>query len=132
MLSGSLETVREGDIISMLFTRQDSRLAARVFLDWLKGKGGRCSKEEMSRFSHELASGKLRARLSRTNFYKGLLHHFLDLGLIAEQLEYDHGRRKTIRAYRAVIQPVTKHRPMGPSLPYLAALISEKWNREFT
>ena len=69
MLSASLERVSEEDFASLLFSREDSRLAARAFIGWLKQKNdGRCSKEEMSRFSHELAAGIDGARLTRANF----------------------------------------------------------------
>ncbi len=131
LLSASLERVSEEDFASLLFNREDSRLAARAFIGWLKSKNGRCSKEEMSRFSHELAAGMNGARLTRANFYKTILAKFLELGLVSEQLVYDPSRRKAVKAYQVIIQPVTKRRPLGPSLPYLAHLMSEKWNSEF-
>ncbi len=48
----------------------------------------------MDQFSHVLASGKV---LSRTNFYKTILHRFMDLGLIAEQLEYDYKKHDSVK-----------------------------------
>ncbi len=64
MLSFSLEKVGEEDIVNILFSREDSRKAARLFLGWLGDRQGRCSKPEMNEFSHVLASDKV---LSRTN-----------------------------------------------------------------
>ena len=128
----SVQRVGEEDIAGMLFSRKDSRDAARAFMNWLKGRGGKCTKSEMNSFSHVLASGKLGYRLSRTNFYKTILHRFIELGLMAEQIEYDYRRKRNVKVYRAVIQPIAKRRPMAPSLTYLAHLIAERWNSEFT
>lgn len=131
LFSVSLERATEGDLVDMLFSREDSRKAAGAFVTWLRGKGGRCSKGEMSRFSHDLASGRLGCRLSRTNFYKTVLGRFLDLGLVAEDLVYDAEERRAVNAYRVVVQPVGRHRPLAPSLMYLAHVVSERWNEEF-
>ena len=131
MLSVSLERVGEKDFLEMLFSHRDSREAARVFLGWFRRKGGCCSKQEMSQFSYDLASGKLDARLSRTNFYKTILGTFTGLGLIAEDLTYDREAMKAVKAYRAVVQPVSERRPSGPSLVYLAHVVAERWNQEF-
>jgi hypothetical protein len=114
----------------MLFARQDSRLAARAFVRWLKGRGGRCSKHEMNHFSHDLASGRLGAKLSRTNFYKTILSRFIDLGLVAEDLVYDPEARRAVKAYHVVVQPVSGRRPTSPSLLFLAHVVSERWNQE--
>ena len=111
MLSASLKSIGREDLTDLIFTHNDSRKAARVFLDWLKGKGGRCTKEEMSQFSHILASGKLSCRLSRTNFYKTILNRLIGLGLVAEQVEYNYAKRKTESVYRAIVQPITKKKP---------------------
>jgi len=129
MLSVSLEKVGEEDIVDILFTREDSRRAARLFLGWLKDRQGRCSKPEMNEFSHTLASDKV---LSRTNFYKTILHRFMVLGLIAEQLEYDQRKNDSVKVYRAVLQPIGKRRPISPSLTYLAHVVAEKWNLKFS
>lgn len=45
MLALDAEKVKKtGDIAMLLFSRQDSRKAAQAFVDWLKGKKGRCTK----------------------------------------------------------------------------------------
>jgi hypothetical protein len=132
LLSASLERVGEEDFAGLLFSREDSRLAARVFISWLKSNNGRCSKEDMSRFSYELAAGIDGARLARTNFYKTILARFIELGLVCEKLVYDPSRRKAVKAYEVIIQPLPSRRPLAPSLLYLAHVISEKWNAEFS
>lgn len=130
MLAVSVEKLGKGDVVALLFSRKDSRRAARALLAWLKGKGGRCSKEEMSRFAHGLEAGEP-CRFSRTNFYRSVLRRFLDLGLIAELPEYDGRSRKIVKSYRVVYQPIPRHRPMSPSFAYVSHLICEAWNREF-
>jgi len=125
------QAIREEDVVKMLFRHSDSAKAARTFIDWLKSKKGVCSHSEMSDFSHRLASGELRSRLSRTNFYRTVLHNFINSGLIAEQPSYDHKSRKIVKVYRIVLQPVTKHKPMSPSFIHLAHLVGKKWNAEF-
>jgi len=64
MLSVNLEKVGEEDVVNILFSREDSRRAARLFLGWLRDRQGRCSKPEMNQFNHTLASDRV---LSRTN-----------------------------------------------------------------
>jgi hypothetical protein len=130
LLSVSLERVNEKNLVDMLFLREDSRAAARVFLGRLKGRKGRLTKAEMSGFARDLASGRLGVRLSRTNFYRTILSNFMDLGLVAEDLVYDQDAMKVIRAYRAVVQPVSGQKPASPSLIYLAHVIAARWNDE--
>jgi len=125
----SAEDVAKKDVAELLFQRQDSRRAAGAFLVWVKGKGGRCTAEEMSRFADELQSGRPGCRLSRVNFYGTVLRRFLDLGLVAKDLRYDPKTRRAVKAYRAVIQPVGRHRPLAPSLMYLVHLIGERCRR---
>ncbi len=90
-----------------------------------------CSHSEMNQFSKMLASGELSCRLSRTNFYKTVLHRFLDLGLMEERLRYDYSKQKAVKIYGVVYQPINKRRPRNPSLLYIAHMVSEKWNLEF-
>ena len=60
-----------------------------------------------------------------------MLGRMIKLGLIAEQLEYDHKMQRTERVYKVIVQPIPGRRPMAPSLIYLAHIIAEKWNQEF-
>ena len=131
MLAASLEDASKKDLVDMLFARDDSRSAARAFLSWLREKRGRCTSQEMSRFADELQSGRRGCRLSRVNFYGTVLRRFVDLGLVTKDLSYDSGSRRALKAYRIVVQPVGRHRPISPSLMYLAHVISERWNGEF-
>jgi hypothetical protein len=130
LLAASGKKLRSGDVVALFFNRRDSQRAARALLAWLKERGGKCTKAEMSRFAFGLEAGEP-CKFSRTNFYGGVLRRFLDLGLIAEQPGFDEGRRKAIKLYRVVWQPIPQHRPMGPSFYFVAHLICEAWNREF-
>ena len=123
---------KEDDIVNLIFDHKPSRLAARALIEWLKGKGGSCTHTDMNKFSHMLASGTIGCSLSRANFYGTILHRLLDLGLIAEQKQYDYKMRRASKVYMRVFQPIPKKRPMGPSLTLIAHLIAERWNDEFT
>jgi hypothetical protein len=119
------------DISRLLFSRQDSRRAGRALVDWLKRKGGSCTQREMSEFSWRLENGELGFKFSRRNFYGGILRRYLAFGLIAEGFQYDPVKRKAMRGYHAVVQPITRHPPVSPSLPHLIHGVCQKWNAEF-
>jgi hypothetical protein len=119
------------DISTLLFSRQDSRRAGRALVDWLKRKGGSCTQREMSKFSWRLENGELGFRFSRRNFYAGILHRYLAFGLIAEGFQYDPAKRKPVKGYHVVVQPVTRHPPVSPSLPNLVHAVCLRWNAEF-
>jgi hypothetical protein len=105
--------------------------AARAFIDWLRVKGGSCSRSELNGFSHMLNAGKQGVELSRTNFYKTVLHRLMDLGLIEIRIRYDVKLGCVIKVYGAVYQPIPKRRPLPRCWWRLAYLIALKWNREF-
>ncbi|MGA2666185.1 MAG: hypothetical protein ABSF83_14695 [Nitrososphaerales archaeon] len=129
MLTSNL-SVRDGDLVDQLFNHKISRGAARALLEFLKANGGKCTKGEMNGFSRTLASGRLGVRISRTNFYRTVLSRFVDLQLIAEQLEYDQSRRKAVKLYKVVVQPLGR-KPMGPSLMAVAYGVAQRWNEIF-
>ena len=68
------------DISTLLFSRPDSRRAARALEAWLKEKSGRCTRSEMSGFSRKLESGELGFKFTRTNFYRGICTDTSPLG----------------------------------------------------
>ena len=135
LLSVSSEQVlKSQDIVDLIFYRKDSKRAARALLSWLRGKGGRCTKQEMSSFAGSLDSGELGFQFSEENFYRGVLKRFRDLGLIAEEAAYDpmsRSPRRSTRVYRMVRQPIPQHRPLAPSFAYVSHLFCERWNEQF-
>jgi len=130
LLSISLARVNEKSLVDMLFSRDDTRAAARAFLERLRGRKGRLTKTEMSEFSQDLASGRLGVKLSRTNFYRTVLSNFTDLGLVMEALDYDPKTMKPVKVYRAVVQPASKQMPPSPSIVFLANVLAGRWNDE--
>ncbi len=125
------EVTKEDDVVRMIFRHRESVKAAKTFIDWLRSLGGTCTHSQMNKFSKMLASGELGCKLSRTNFYGTILSRFLDLGLLEERLRYDYEKRKAVKVYGVIYQPVTKRRPTSPSLLFIAHVICEKWNQEF-
>jgi hypothetical protein len=84
-LSFDAEKLRRAeDISTLLFSRQDSRQAGQALVDRLKQRGGSCTQRDMSEFGWRLENGELGFKFSRRNFYAGVLHRYLSLGLIAE------------------------------------------------
>jgi hypothetical protein len=131
-LETSLEEARsEPDIAKIIFRYVKTQRAARAFIGWLHVKGGSCSRSELNRFSHMLNAGKQGVELSRTNFYKTVLHRLMDLGLIEIRARYDAELGRVIKVYGAVYQPIPKRRPPPGCWWRLAYLIALKWNREF-
>jgi hypothetical protein len=86
----------------------------------------------MSEFSWRLENGELGFKFSRRNFYAGILHRYLAFGLMAESFQYDLAKRKPVKGYHAVVQPVTRHPPVSPSLPNLIHAVCLQWNAEFS
>jgi len=125
------EAASQPDVTKIIFRCEKSQKAARAFVNWLRARGGSCSRSELNQFSYVLAAGKQGARLSRTNFYKTVLHRLMDLGLIEIRARYDVKLGRIIKAYGAVHQPLAKRRPPPGCFWRLAYLIAEKWNREF-
>lgn len=120
---GEREIKASPDISSILFHTKASREASRTFVAWLRKRGGRATKREMSEFANSLNG------FSRSNFY-ALLRVFINAGLIAVVPEFDHETKKVRQTYRIVTQPIAKRRPAGPSLILNAHLAAEIWNRQ--
>ncbi len=125
------EAAEQPDVTRIIFRYEKSRKAARAFLDWLKAKGGSCTRSELNRFSHQLNDGKQDAQLSRTNFYGTVLRRLLDLGLIEIRACYDAELNRIVKMYGTIYQPLPKRRPQPGCWWRLAYLIALKWNREF-
>jgi hypothetical protein len=126
------EVTPDSEVTTVLFHTKTSQEAAKVFLEWFRARAGRASREDVANFADSLESGEFGVSLSRSAFYANVLRSFVRTGLIALLPEFDHGRRRVIKVYRAVIQPIPLRRPPGPSLVYNAHIMSEKWNSQFT
>lgn len=78
------------DICSLLFAQARAQHACRLFLDWLKGRGG-CTRGELSKFAWDLEAGKIEKSFTyrRTSFYRQIRRTLLTLGLIAIEQRFD-------------------------------------------
>lgn len=132
LLAAAIEKADEGsDVVDALFSRADTRRAASAFLRWFAANGGRATQREMSEFAHRLAAGTVGAKLSRQNFYGGILRRLIALGLVSVGPVYDQRNRRATKGYLAVLQSVPQRRPPSGSLVYLAHRLAERWNQQF-
>jgi hypothetical protein len=133
----------EQDVCELLFANRRAQHACRLFLNFLKQKGG-CTRGELNRFSWDLQAGKIEKgfRYSRTRFYTNIRKTLLTLGLIAiEQRFVDtpeqdlaperRRHRDVVEKYVPVRQPIPKRPPDGLNLPRLMWNICKRWNDEF-
>lgn len=116
----------EGDICKLLFARRKTQRVCRLFLNWLKKRGGRCTRSELSQFASDLQAGKIAKDFTyqRRSFYRQIRRPLLDLGLI--NLEPWFGYK-----YVFVRQPIPKRPPDTWSFWRLAWMICKRWNEEF-
>ena len=123
------------DVCEVIFTHRKTALACRLFLDWLKTKGGECTRSELSQFARDLANGRVRDgfTLKRSNFYRTVLKKLVALGFISLQPRFDPKKRSgTSYVYAPIAQPITKRPPLGErSFWRLAWEVAKQWNKEF-
>ena len=124
----TVEGLRKGDVVNLLFARGDSRRAATALLEMLKSNGGQCTSREMSEFARRLAAGEP-CKFSKTNFYGSILKRFTEFGFIAKFPYRDDVTKRVVKSYWIANQPIPAHRPMSPSFVYYAHMLSEAWNR---
>lgn len=122
---------KETDVSMLLFDYEKSRRACRIFLDWLKEKGGKASKNEISAFAYQLQQGKIDKGFtySRKSFYKTVLRRLVNLGFIELYQGHYKGRRRWI--YAPVWQPIPKRPPGGRNFYNMAWQICKRWNQEW-
>jgi len=120
------------DICELLFTHNKTQRACRLFLDWLKERGG-CTRSELSRFAWDLEAGKIAEgfKYTRTNFYRQIRRVLLTLGLMAIEQRFDVESNDVKEKYVPVRQPIPKRPPNGLNLVRLMWIICKRWNDEF-
>lgn len=123
----------EGDICRLLFDHSKTQTAARLFLEWLKKRGCRVTKHEMSRFAHDLQAGRIKRgfRYRRENFYRLILKRMRNLGPISLQTRLDSLKGRSVQVYEPVRQHIPKRGPPKGSFWHNAYVICKKWNEEF-
>jgi len=122
-----LRVDRTEPFLAFVFFRKDSRRAGEALLTELRAKG-RMTEKEMSQFVKRLAAGDLGFRFSKTNFYKGILGRYLDLGFVKKGTIHGGEKGKTVNAYLPVLQPIPAHAPDSPSFWSVAYQICLWWN----
>jgi hypothetical protein len=128
----------EKDICELLFTRNKTQHACRLFLNWFKQYGA-CTRSELSRFAWDLEAGKIEKgfKYKRTSFYRQIRKPLLTLGLITieqrfgEKQDFDVKSFVVREKYVLVRQPIPKRPPDGLNLVKLMWIICKRWNDEF-
>ena len=124
----------EGDFCRVIFRHSRTQRAARVFLEWLKKRGGEADRRDISLFAYSLQDGNAASfTYRRENFYRLVLRRLMDLGFMELAPRYDPSSKLSVTyRYAAVYQPIPKKPPPGDSNWWkLAWAIADKWNREF-
>lgn len=131
------KVIQEKDIAKIIFTRQTTQRAARLFINWLAEKRGEATKYAISKFANELTSGKhlwhnSPFKYSRRNFYMTVIKRLQRLGLLGFASRYDERSRKTHLVYAYIHQNIPQSPPAGtPSFWRTCYYIASKWNGEF-
>ncbi|MBI2126971.1 MAG: hypothetical protein HYU02_06650 [Thaumarchaeota archaeon] len=135
-LNFSDESIHSSDALEIIFPNRKTRDAARLFVDWLKNKGGTASKNAVSNFADELHNGSMSVKgipftYSRRNFYLTVLRTLVDLGFIQRNVPvWDSMRRQTIYVYSRNIFDITQ-KPPSVGFWRLTYYICRKWNELF-
>ena len=126
------------DICELLFAQKRTQHACRLFLDYLRERGG-LTRGELSRFAWDLEAGEVEEgfQYRRTSFYRQIRRVLLTLGLVAIEQRFEAKRDFDLTSfvvrekYVPVRQPIPKRPPDGLNLVRLMWIICQKWNREF-
>ena len=121
----------ETDVCTLLFDHDKTRLACRVFLDWLKDNRRRASQSEISQFTRDLEAGRIKKdfKYTRKNFYRTLRRQLVDSGFL--ELYYGSYKGKRQWVYAPILQPIPVRPPGGHNFYHMAWQICERWNREW-
>ena len=124
------------DALDVIFPNKKTRDAARLFVEWLRKKGGTASKNAVSNFADELQAGTMNVRgmpfaYSRRNFYLTALRTLVDLGFMQRNVPvWDSPRRQTVYVYSRNIFDIPQ-KPPSVGFWRLSYYICRKWNDLF-
>lgn len=118
--------------VSFFFAQNRTQRACRLFLNYLKGRGG-LTRSELSKFAWNLEAGKIEKSFTyrRTSFYRQVRRVLLTLGLVAIEQRFDAESNDVKEKYVPVRQPIPKRPPDGLNLVRLTWIICKRWNDEF-
>ena len=86
------------------------------------------TRRQMRAFAVERTTGELGVKYGHHNFYTKLLRKLLDMGLVErDAMIWDPKRRKTVRVYRLLIQPIPDKSPYSGFVKHVWQ-IAKGWN----
>lgn len=125
-----------GDALDIIFPNKKTRDAARLFVEWLRKRGGMATKNAVSNFADELQKGSMIVRgipfsYSRRNFYLTLLRTLIALGFLQRNVPvWDSTRKQTVYVYARNIFDIPQ-KPPSVGFWRLSYYICRKWNDLF-
>ena len=129
-------SIHSSDALEIIFPNRKTRDAARLFVEWLRMKGGTASKNAVSNFADELHNGSMSIegvpfRYSRRNLYLTALRTLVDLGFIQRSVPvWDSSRRQTVYVYSRNIFDIPQ-KPPSVGFWRLSYYVCRKWNELF-
>ncbi len=124
------------DVLEIIFPNKKTRIAARIFLDWLKERGGKATKNAVSNFAYALQDSKFTNKgvpfnYSRRNFYMTILRDLIGLGFIQRNVPvWDDRSRRTLYVYMRNIFDIPQ-KPPSVGFWKISYYICRKWNNEW-
>ncbi len=124
------------DVLEIIFPNKKTRIASRIFLDWLKERGGQATKNAVSNFANALQDEKLSnkgipIKYSRRNFYMTILRNLINLGFIQRNVPvWDDRSRRTLYVYMRNIFDIPQ-KPPSVGFWRISYYICRKWNNEW-
>ena len=124
------------DVLEIIFPNKKTRMASRIFLDWLKERGGQATKNAVSNFANALQDEKfsnkgIPIKYSRRNFYMTILRNLINLGFIQRNVPvWDDRSRRTLYVYMRNIFDIPQ-KPPSVGFWRISYYICRKWNNEW-
>ncbi|MCP8323517.1 MAG: hypothetical protein L6N96_05005 [Candidatus Methylarchaceae archaeon HK02M2] len=124
------------DVLEIIFPNKKTRIASRIFLDWLKERGGQATKNAVSNFANALQDEKfsnkgIPIKYSRRNFYMTILRNLINLGFIQRNVPiWDDRSRRTLYVYMRNIFDIPQ-KPPSVGFWRISYYICRKWNNEW-
>jgi len=124
------------DVLEIIFPNKKTRVAARIYLDWLKERSGQATKNAVSNFADALQEEKfsnkgISFKYSRRNFYMTVLRDLISLGFIKRNVPvWDDRSRKTLYVYMRNIFDIPQ-KPPSVGFWRISYYICRKWNNEW-
>ena len=124
------------DVLEIIFPNKKTRIASRIFLDWLKERGGQATKNAVSNFANALQDEKfsnkgIPIKYSRRNFYMTILRNLINLGFIQRNVPiWDDKSRRTLYVYMRNIFDIPQ-KPPSVGFWRISYYICRKWNNEW-